>query len=187
MPLGQAARRAWLVDRLVPTTLAEGLQRSGGRALTETRMVATPPQGLSGGFGVLRRPITPLRMCRPLIGMSGSSRELPQPISHVDERSSLDHSGARTVSGSCGDWTWPWTLRSFGSQPGSMTQPRSQRDTPVIVVLFSEVERPDVDLEEYDRASARMREIVASIPGFVSCNSMCPTKVKTWLSLVSTL
>jgi hypothetical protein len=68
-----------------------------------------------------------------------------------------------------------------------MTQPRSQRDTPVIVVLFSEVERPDVDLEEYDRASARMREIVASIPGFVSCNSMCPTKVKTWLSLVSTL
>ena len=41
----------------------------------------------------------------------------------------------------------------------------------MIVVLFSGVDRPDVDLEEYGRASARMQEIVASIPGFVSYNS----------------
>jgi heme-degrading monooxygenase HmoA len=42
---------------------------------------------------------------------------------------------------------------------------------PVIVVLFSGVDRPDVDVDEYGRASARMREIVASLPGFISYNS----------------
>jgi heme-degrading monooxygenase HmoA len=41
----------------------------------------------------------------------------------------------------------------------------------VIVVLFSGVARPDIDAEEYSRASARMREIVASTPGFVSFNT----------------
>ncbi len=41
----------------------------------------------------------------------------------------------------------------------------------VIVVLFSGVDRPDVDEEEYGRTSVRMREIVASIPGFISYNS----------------
>jgi heme-degrading monooxygenase HmoA len=41
----------------------------------------------------------------------------------------------------------------------------------VIVVLFSTVDRPEIDAEEYGRASARMHEIVASIPGFISFNS----------------
>jgi heme-degrading monooxygenase HmoA len=41
----------------------------------------------------------------------------------------------------------------------------------VILVLFSSARRPDVDDEEYGRTSARMREIVASIPGFISFNS----------------
>ena len=41
----------------------------------------------------------------------------------------------------------------------------------MIVVLFSGVDRSDVDEEEYGRTSTRMQEIVASIPGFVSFNS----------------
>lgn len=41
----------------------------------------------------------------------------------------------------------------------------------MIVVLFSEVTRPDIDVEESGRTSARMQEIVASIPGFISYNS----------------
>ena len=41
----------------------------------------------------------------------------------------------------------------------------------MIVVLFSGVDRPDVDAEEYGRTSVRMQEIVASIPGFISYNS----------------
>lgn len=41
----------------------------------------------------------------------------------------------------------------------------------MIVVLFSSVDRPDIDADEYARASARMREIVASIPGFISFNT----------------
>lgn len=41
----------------------------------------------------------------------------------------------------------------------------------MIVVLFSGVQRPDMDSEEYGRASARMREIVASTPGFISFNT----------------
>ena len=41
----------------------------------------------------------------------------------------------------------------------------------MIVVLFSGVDRPDMDAEEYGRASARMREIVASTPGFISFNT----------------
>ncbi|HVQ86975.1 MAG TPA: antibiotic biosynthesis monooxygenase [Actinomycetes bacterium] len=44
-------------------------------------------------------------------------------------------------------------------------------ESPVIVVLFSGVDRPDMNVEEYGRASARMRELVASIPGFISFNS----------------
>jgi len=40
-----------------------------------------------------------------------------------------------------------------------------------MVVLFSGVERPDMDAKEYGRASARMREIVASTPGFISFNT----------------
>ena len=41
----------------------------------------------------------------------------------------------------------------------------------MIVVLFSSVLRPETDAEEYGRASARMREIVASVPGFISFNT----------------
>jgi heme-degrading monooxygenase HmoA len=41
----------------------------------------------------------------------------------------------------------------------------------VIVVLLSTVDRPGIDAEEYGRAAVRMREIVASIPGFISFNS----------------
>ena len=41
----------------------------------------------------------------------------------------------------------------------------------MIVVLFSSVDRPDIDVEEYGRASSRMREIAASVPGFVSFNT----------------
>ena len=41
----------------------------------------------------------------------------------------------------------------------------------MIVVLFSGVDRPDVDEEEYGRTAARMQEIVASVPGFISYNS----------------
>jgi heme-degrading monooxygenase HmoA len=45
------------------------------------------------------------------------------------------------------------------------------RDDTVIVVLFSTVDRPGVNDEEYGRVSTRMQEIVASIPGFISYNS----------------
>ena len=41
----------------------------------------------------------------------------------------------------------------------------------MIVVLFSSVMRQETDTEEYGRASARMREIVASVPGFISFNT----------------
>jgi heme-degrading monooxygenase HmoA len=41
----------------------------------------------------------------------------------------------------------------------------------VIVVLLSTVDRPGIDAEEYGRAAVRMREIVTSIPGFISFNS----------------
>lgn len=41
----------------------------------------------------------------------------------------------------------------------------------MIVVLFSSVDRPDIDIEEYRQASARMREIVSSVPGFISFNT----------------
>ncbi len=41
----------------------------------------------------------------------------------------------------------------------------------MIVVLFSSVARPDIDADEYGRASARMREIVASVPGFIAFNT----------------
>ena len=40
----------------------------------------------------------------------------------------------------------------------------------MIVVLFSTVDRPDMDEDEYGRTEARMEEIVASIPGFISYN-----------------
>ena len=40
----------------------------------------------------------------------------------------------------------------------------------MIVVLFSGTDRPDVDVDEQGRTSARMQEIVASIPGFISYN-----------------
>ncbi len=51
------------------------------------------------------------------------------------------------------------------------SQPANSWEIPVIVVLFSGVDRPDIDVEEYGRASARMQEIVASMPGFISYNS----------------
>ena len=41
----------------------------------------------------------------------------------------------------------------------------------MIVVLFSATPRGDLDLEDYQRASARMRELVATVPGFISYNS----------------
>jgi heme-degrading monooxygenase HmoA len=41
----------------------------------------------------------------------------------------------------------------------------------MIVVLFSTTPRGDADLEDYRHASARMRELVATIPGFISYNS----------------
>jgi heme-degrading monooxygenase HmoA len=41
----------------------------------------------------------------------------------------------------------------------------------VIVVLLSTVDLPGDDAEEYRRTAVRMREIVASIPGFISFNS----------------
>ena len=41
----------------------------------------------------------------------------------------------------------------------------------MIVVLFSTVDRPGVDDEEYGRTGSRMKEIVASIGGFISHNS----------------
>ena len=41
----------------------------------------------------------------------------------------------------------------------------------MIVVLFSTTPRSDVVLEDYQRASARMRELVATVPGFISYNT----------------
>jgi heme-degrading monooxygenase HmoA len=41
----------------------------------------------------------------------------------------------------------------------------------MIVVLFAVTPRGDVNLEDYRQASARMRELVATIPGFISYNS----------------
>lgn len=44
------------------------------------------------------------------------------------------------------------------------------REAEMIVVLFSTTAREDVDVEDYRRTSARMRELVATIPGFISYN-----------------
>ena len=41
----------------------------------------------------------------------------------------------------------------------------------MIVVVFGGTHRDDIDLEEYGRTSARMQEIVATIPGFISYNT----------------
>lgn len=41
----------------------------------------------------------------------------------------------------------------------------------MIVVLFSTTPRADLDLEDYQRASARMRELVTTVPGFISYNT----------------
>jgi len=41
----------------------------------------------------------------------------------------------------------------------------------VIVVLFGGNDRTDLDMEAYRQTSARMSQIVASIPGFISYNS----------------
>lgn len=41
----------------------------------------------------------------------------------------------------------------------------------MIVVLFSTTVRGEADLEDYRRASARMQELVATVPGFISYNS----------------
>lgn len=41
----------------------------------------------------------------------------------------------------------------------------------MIIVLFSTVARQDVDVEDYQRTSARMRELVSIIPGFISYNA----------------
>ena len=41
----------------------------------------------------------------------------------------------------------------------------------MIVVLFSTTPREDLDVEAYRYASARMRELVAAMPGFISYNT----------------
>ena len=41
----------------------------------------------------------------------------------------------------------------------------------MVVVLFSTEGRDDVDAEDYSRTSARMHELVAGVPGFISYNS----------------
>lgn len=41
----------------------------------------------------------------------------------------------------------------------------------MIVVLFSATPRADLDRQDYQRASARMRELVATVPGFISYNT----------------
>lgn len=41
----------------------------------------------------------------------------------------------------------------------------------MVVVLFSIQGRDDIDANDYARTSARMREIVAGIPGFISYNT----------------
>ena len=41
----------------------------------------------------------------------------------------------------------------------------------MVVVLFSTEGRDDVDVEDYSRTSARMHELVAQVPGFISYNS----------------
>jgi heme-degrading monooxygenase HmoA len=41
----------------------------------------------------------------------------------------------------------------------------------MIVVLFSTAPYEDLDAEAYRRTSARMRELVAAVPGFISYNT----------------
>jgi hypothetical protein len=41
----------------------------------------------------------------------------------------------------------------------------------MVVVLFSITGRDDIDVEEHSRTSARMRALVAEIPGFISYNT----------------
>lgn len=41
----------------------------------------------------------------------------------------------------------------------------------MIVVLFSTTPSDDLDVEDFQRTSARMRELVTTIPGFISYNS----------------
>jgi heme-degrading monooxygenase HmoA len=41
----------------------------------------------------------------------------------------------------------------------------------MIVVLFATTPRADLDVETYQRTSARMRELVAAMPGFISYNT----------------
>lgn len=41
----------------------------------------------------------------------------------------------------------------------------------MVVVLFSTRGRDDVDVDDHSRTSARMRELVAKVPGFISYNT----------------
>jgi len=41
----------------------------------------------------------------------------------------------------------------------------------MLVVLFSATPREDLDVGAYRHTSARMRELAAAIPGFISCNT----------------
>jgi heme-degrading monooxygenase HmoA len=59
------------------------------------------------------------------------------------------------------DGTYSFGLRSSAGRGWSL----------MIVVLFSTTPRSDVDREDYQRASARMRELVATVPGFISYNT----------------
>lgn len=41
----------------------------------------------------------------------------------------------------------------------------------MVVALFSVAAREGLDVDDHRRASARMREIVSTIPGSISCDS----------------
>jgi heme-degrading monooxygenase HmoA len=49
--------------------------------------------------------------------------------------------------------------------------PRLCEDGAMILVVFRSRNRPDGDLEEYSRRSARLHELVAQHPGFISIES----------------
>jgi hypothetical protein len=62
--------------------------------------------------------------------------------------------------------------RAEGAYSSRLQQfPPSQGVGSLIVVLFSTVPRDDLDVADYQRASAGMRELVATVPGFISCNT----------------
>jgi heme-degrading monooxygenase HmoA len=53
----------------------------------------------------------------------------------------------------------------------------------MIVVLFSTTPRDDLDVETYRHTSARMRELVAAIPGFISYNTYSADSGE-WIAVV---